>query len=477
MSHKLFDYTTAADRAVPVEGIAGGRWQRVRVRFFYQALRRPVLARLAEMMPAVFWPPEQLAEYQRARLLALLRHAAAEVPYYRETLAKVNLDLPTPALLASLPILTREMLRTWEKELLVESASKNQLLRQASGGSTGQPVVHWIDEKEHMLKGARERRSFAFQGLPLGERLLRVWGARADFAGRSGLLKHWADRVLRNQIWFNAYELGEATTRECVDLLRSWRPRGIFGYALAVQEVARWILRNKQSVPSPQVVITSAEHLYEDARKEIHQAFGCPVLDSYGCREAGVIAWECRERGGLHIDADQVIVEILREGQPVAPGEEGHIVITPLQAYAMPLLRYDVGDVGRLLPEPCSCGIQLPRMEISVGRTVELLTTPDGRIVHGLMLAPHNIRAPGLHQIQIEQTAVDHLIVRVVGDLAKARPYLERDLVGKVHQTMGEQVKVEFQAVADIPLSATGKRVFILSRVAPVLRREDQIEV
>jgi phenylacetate-CoA ligase len=118
----------------------------------------------------------------------------------------------------------------------------------------------------------------------------------------------------------------------------------------------------------PKGIISSAEVLTPENRELIETTFGCRVFDRYGCREVSVIASECGEHQGLHINADNLLVETVTDQGPVR-GEDGEVLITDLRNFAMPLIRYRIKDVGRLLPQACGCGRGLPLMRISGGRT------------------------------------------------------------------------------------------------------------
>jgi len=127
--------------------------------------------------------------------------------------------------------------------------------------------------------------------------------------------------------------------------------------------------------------------LLESERAVMEQAFGVPVTNRYGCEEVSLIACECEQHSGLHINSDHIVAEFLREdGTPCSPGENGRIVVTELINFGMPLIRYEVGDWGVPSDRLCPCGRGLPMMESLAGRTADFLRALDGSRVAGVSL-------------------------------------------------------------------------------------------
>src|SRR5262249_582338 len=152
----------------------------------------------------------------------------------------------------------------------------------------------------------------------------------------------------------------------------------------------------------PRGIISAAMVLHSWERKVIEEVFACPVTNRYGCEEVSLIACECERHEGLHINADGVFGEILRAGQPAAPWVAGSVVVTDLANYAMPMLRYKVGDVAAFAQNRCSCGRGLPMLERLEGREADYVTTPTGELISGISLTENfAMLVPGIEQLQI----------------------------------------------------------------------------
>jgi phenylacetate-CoA ligase len=238
----------------------------------------------------------------------------------------------------------------------------------------------------------------------------------------------------------------------------------LFGYASALARFAEFVQAHHLDDIKFLSVISSAEVLYPHQRELIERTFGCGVIDRYGTRELGGIACECQEHMGLHISTENVCVEILRNGIPVPVGEEGDIVVTNLNNYGMPFIRYQTGDVGQLSDVECRCGRGLPMMQIVSGRATDLFKTKDGRTIHRAFFTHLFYDIVEVKQFQVTQESYDLVVVSIVerSPLPSERlVFLER----AIKDMMQSDVKVEFEFLDTIPLQPSGKYRFIISKV------------
>jgi len=207
-------------------------------------------------------------------------------------------------------------------------------------------------------------------------------------------------------------------------------------------------------------VITSAEMVPSVLAQRIDDETGAERFNFYGCIETGRIAYECSAHQGLHINTDQIILECVRDGQPVPPGELGSVVVTALNAFGSPLIRYELGDMGRLLAEPCNCGSPFPLMAAPEGRTYEFLVMPSGktlspgRIDHWICEA-----SPGTH-FRIIQHRPDYLEVLFVNNMEDEYSVAAR-LREKLERELSEPVQIDFRRVDSIPNDGLKYRSFI----------------
>ena len=210
----------------------------------------------------------------------------------------------------------------------------------------------------------------------------------------------------------------------------------------------------------PRVVITSAEMLQPQLAQRIDDELDAERFNFYGTVETGRIACECSAHQGLHINSDQLIVEFLRNGQPVPPGELGSVVVTALNAYGSPLIRYELGDFGRLLADPCTCASSFPLMGPPEGKTYELLVMPSGREIISYV-ASYWVEetSPGTH-FRIIQHRPDHLEVLFVNKEEDELVVTNR--LRKIFESkLNEPVQVDFRRVDRIPNDGLKFRDFV----------------
>jgi phenylacetate-CoA ligase len=179
-----------------------------------------------------------------------------------------------------------------------------------------------------------------------------------------------------------------------------------------------------------------------------------------------LIACECEEHNGMHLNAEHSIVEFLRDdGTPCAPGEDGRIVVTELINYGMPMIRYEVGDRGVPSDRICPCGRGLPLMEHVTGRVADFLVATDGHKVAGISIIENTLtRLPGIQQMQVVQEEARLLQVNLVPG-PKYSAETERELIASLQEYLGREVKVQVTKVKRIPQEKSGKYRFTICRI------------
>ncbi len=241
-------------------------------------------------------------------------------------------------------------------------------------------------------------------------------------------------------------------------------PEVIYVFPSAMMTIARVVEQEGITALRPRLIICHGELLASPIQAEIARIFRCPVYNQYGAQEFNRIGWDCEAHQGMHLDADSVHLEVLDRDQVVEPGAEGELVVTGLHNELMPLIRYRIGDAGRLLPGACSCGRGLPRFEITEGRLDDVLVLADGRKIGPRTLAPRIERLEGFTQYRVVQLSPGELEVLVVCE-AEAEPVIEA-VRQAVAQSVGPAVTVTVRAVPAIELSRRGKLRKILSQVS-----------
>jgi phenylacetate-CoA ligase len=347
--------------------------------FMAQGFRgEPVTRVLRELEQSQRWPIERLRALQWERQRALIVHSFDTVPYYRERWTALGIDpssLRTPDDWSRLPILEKHEVQAHAERMVSSRAPKG--LKAATSGSSGTPVTVYRSHLSWAHAHANVFRAWHWHGLEVGDRYAYLWGLALDRPGRQ-----LADR----KDWFfnrercSAFALDRERARAFYDRLRARPARFALGYPSALTQFAEEVraLGREGRALGWKAAISTAEVLRPHQRETIAEVFGCPVVDSYGCAEAGVAGFEC-EALSMHVPIESVVVDEIP-----AEGGQREILLTDLHNYTQPLIRYRVGD----LVEPratvngagaCACGRALPLLGRPFGRAGDTLELPDGR--------------------------------------------------------------------------------------------------
>jgi phenylacetate-CoA ligase len=431
------------------------RWERSPYLRHYRALRR-----------SQYDPPETVRACQWAAVRRLLEHAYATVPYYRERLDRAGIapaDVRDFDDYRRLPVLTKSDLREHGDRLLSGAYDRARLTAKKTSGSTGVSVCVFVDEDSLQWKRACTLRSDEWSGYRFGEAVGMVWG-NPEYVKR-GWRGRLRNALLERASYLDTLKMDEAALTRFTDALRRRRPPLLFGHAHSVYLLAEYVRKAGGGV-RPRGIITTAMVLHAWQRRVIEEVFDCPVTNRYGCEEVSLIACECERHAGLHVNADGVYVEAVRDGRPAAPGEPGSLVVTDLTNRAMPLLRYQVGDVGVLAERRCPCGRGLPLLERLEGREADYVVTPAGELISGISLTENfALHVPGVAQIQIVQETVSRFRFRIVRGPGFGAASLRR-LGALVAERFGPGVSYDCEYVERIPQEPSGKYRFCISRVA-----------
>lgn len=419
-----------------------------------------------EMDRSQWWPADQIRQLQVDRLRTFLCDVQSHVPYYRDTFARVDFDprkMIDLAGLARLPFLTKETIRTQTGALKADNAQG--LARFNTGGSSGEPLIFYIGNERVSHDVAAKWRATRWWGVDIGDPEIVVWGSPIEL-GSQDRVRQLRDRLMRTKL-LPAFEMSEKNLDEFVADIRAMRPKMLFGYPSAIAHIARHaeargIAMNDVGV---KVAFVTSERLYDHQRAQIERTFGCPVANGYGGRDAGFIAHQCPS-GGMHITAEDIIVEIIGpDGEVLAPGQSGEIVTTHLATRDFPFIRYRTGDVGILGEKLCACGRGLPLLKEIQGRTTDFIVAQDGTVMHGLALVYVVRDLPGVKEFKIVQESLNLTRVTLATDAA-FQPEGEQAIVAGFKRRLGVGVTIEIERVAMIPKEASGKFRYIVSKVA-----------
>jgi phenylacetate-CoA ligase len=423
-----------------------------------------------------FLPKDILAHRQLERLNTLLNRAYQNVPYYRELLKDSALRendrivLRTIKDLEQIPFLTKEIIRNERERIYSSDHKSRKSYRNSSGGTTGEPVKILQDRDYLISEGATFLLPKSWKGVDPYDSEIIIWGAERDtFRGKKPLIDKIKD-FLRNRITLNSFKMTPNDMESYIDILNRYKPKIIRAYADSIYEIAAYARKKNIKVRPQRAIHTAACSLHDFMRAEIEDVFQCGVFNHYGCREVGSIASECTAHDGLHILMEHNLVEIVDEGDNrCEPGREGEIVVTNLDNFSMPIIRYRIGDVGVMKTDAeCPCGCNYPKLEKVSGRMTDAFKTADGRVISPIYFA-HLLgvvhKDSGIRKFQIVQKDYRRVIIRIARD-GEINPATCDDIRAKVGLVMGDDCEVELSFVNDIETTKTGKFRFTVSEIA-----------
>lgn len=409
------------------------------------------------------------AEQVPARLRDLLRHAESNVPFYAEHLAgaRGTIDTDPAAVLNRLPLLTKRTIRERFADLHSSDAARRRTHAQSSGGSTGEPVRLTQDGDYQDRVAAVQLLYSTWAGRELGEPEVMIWGSEREVLDGSLSFRARVANGLMRRRYVNAFRISRDEMRECLAELSRDPPKLIVAYVQALDDLASLAEEEGIELAPQRAIISTAGTLEPHMRERIERVFGCRVFDRYGSREVGDIAGECHHRRGLHVFPWTNYVEVLADDadRPAAPGEAGRVVVTSLCNYAMPLIRYEIGDRASLPADgapACPCGRGGQRLARLFGRTVDTFKAPDGRMVNGEYFTHLLYFRDFITRFQVVQRSPNRLVYRMVTAGPAPEAELE-EIVAGTRAALGPECEVEFEFVERIEPSPSGKYRYTIS--------------
>jgi phenylacetate-CoA ligase len=452
----------------------------------YLRLRRPdISGRFRILLENERRTGPELQAISDARLRRIIAYAYEQVPYYRTLFDHCRVSpasIRSSADLQRLPPLTKDAIRAHFDSLRATAAIPRT--RQATtGGSTGEPLKFLTTASVKAWHDAAKLRFWRYAGLELGIKHALIWGCTFDLK-RLQSVPARLERFLGRQLLLDAHTVSDETLeRYCARLLR-YRPQVIHGYAQTVYALACHLLAGGTSIPSVRSVLTAAETLYPQHRATIEQAFGCQVFNRYASRETALEVQECERHEGLHISTDTAILEVVdEEGKWVPDGSCGKLLITDVTNLAMPLIRYQIEDIGIASRASCSCGRPFPLVRSIEGRVTDQVILRDGRIIHPLfmmyLMYPEPAQdwnrgmetpVPGVRQYEIIQHDYQVFEIRIIlhegwdgTHLVYLRDNFERYL--------GPDISIRLSFVPAIAAGPSGKRRYVRSELGELKTR------
>ncbi len=424
-----------------------------------------MLAMQFQLQQSQWWSPEVLRAHQLQQLAGVLRHAGEAVHFYRQRFAASGFD-PRGGFSAEaffqLPLLTRADIQSAGNALVANKLppEHGKFLTFGSSGSTGQPIQVLGSEVTHFFSGALTLRDHLWHRRDLSARLaairtmvesatLQGWGPATDAVYTTGPSATFS---ISNDIGVQLAWLVEQN------------PDYLLSHPSNVLALARRCLETGTHIGNLREVRTFGETLLPGLREMCQQAWGVPVTDAYSAEEVGNIALQCPSHEHYHVQAENLLVEIIdAEGLPCAPGQVGRVVITTLHNFAMPLIRYANGDYAEA-GEPCPCGRGLPVLKRIMGRQRNMLILPDGTRHWPSFPAEIWADIAPIRQIQLVQHSLRHVGVNLVIDQPLI-PEQQQRFIRALQKSLGYPFEIELRHVKQIERGANCKYEGFISMI------------
>lgn len=411
-----------------------------------------VLDYLKELLANERLSGDELHDLQAGKLKEHLK-TAAHSPFYSRMFKETGFDPENDYDKMDLLPLTTKMAILENPESLHNPTYQGPRVQGRTSGTTGISLPVYYDSEWDQRNQAAQLRGRAWWKIYPGTRELDVWGRPFD-SKQAEWIGKFKMGMLNKKI-LSCFELGDHQLDAKMPELIRYNPEVIYSYTTGVGRLAEylWEKYGGDGPLKPRVVIITSEMLLEPHRLAMVGAFGAEPVNEYGAVEGGIIAFQCPE-GNWHLFADNLIVEI------VDPDQEGNgkVVITPLANRAMPLVRYEIGDIGRFAGGKCSCGRNLPMFELSKGRISDVVETPRGKVAStdffdfmAKSLIPH-----GLRQFRIIQKSLTHLHIQMVHSKEKD-VVTEKMVESQVHQYLGADIRVTIEYLESLEPEKSGK--------------------
>lgn len=423
-------------------------------------------AYIRELKKTETLPRGELQELQNARLKRLLLHCVDNVPAYKAQAALRDEITRSPqSALLKFPPLTRASFKADPESFIAANADRASLIPNRTGGSTtGEPVSFYIDRVTVEHYEAARWRGLSWWGITPGSRSVMIWANPMDLSNSKKY--SMKEKYMKNRVVISAYDIKADDMPRHAAFINSYKPEYIYGYATPLNAFAELMLKHGVKLThAPKAVVSTSETLFPHYAENMSKAFGCPVVNEYGARDGGIIAYSA-PCGHMHITSECAVYETLdpKTGQPVPNGETGTVAVTDLFNYSQPRVRYLLGDMAAISGEQCACGRGLPVMERIDGRFDDMFVAPDGKLFWSYVFTQMvKTYAPdAVAEYQVIQHSPISAEMKIVAAPNAPKEQLDRFISEARAMLKGSELDV--QMVDAIPKSASGKTRYAIRK-------------
>ena len=426
-----------------------------------------VLYYLSNMIYHPYLKRDRLVQYENKRLRKIIKHAYDCVPFFHKKFKALGIkpsDVKNAVDLSKLPIIKKDEIKKNLSEMISRKHDARNLEKHWTSGSTGQPLVFYISKKEDDFRKAKHLRG----NISVGQKPRDRWVTITPpfrFANATKL-----QRILGIYAPLPISVFDSLDTQ--ISFIEKIKPDIVDGYSSSLFLLAKEVEKRKSKTIKPRLLFGGAELTDEVSRNYIEEVFEAPFYDRYATVELERMAWQCPAKM-YHIDADTTILQFVdSNGDEVSAGERGEIVCTSLFNYAMPFIRYAIGDIGIPSDEECPCGRTFPLMKMVEGRKDSVIVLPDGRLLspRTFTIAMRVFRLyKYMDQFRVIQKKQDHFEIRIKqkNDSIDERT-MEKELVAHIEKMLridASKITFEVKFVESIPLDKSGKLMAVVSEL------------
>lgn len=402
---------------------------------------------------------DEISAYQNKKLRRLIEHVYQNVPYYHDVMRSKGMepqDIRSMDDLKYFPILTKKVIKSNLQEMLSTDIKKRSILECSTGGTTGEPLTLFRDRDTRIWAEAARLRGWSWADYQIGNPVINFQSHKwPSILGkiRIGLInEHSFPEFGKDD------ELISISTK-----IKEMNPYCVTGISSNLCRISNVYKKNNINGIHIPVIFPTSEMLYDHQRKHLENVLNGKVYDYYGCVEIGSLAYEC-EYNNKHITDEHVIIETARSDGTNVFNASGHLIITDLDNYAMPFIRYKIGDVGTLSDEKCGCGRGLRMLRSLDGREQEFLKASDGNLVSAIYFPTRLKKLKGIEQYQIIQHDIHHITLKIVKKDLFSPEILEK-MIRVIKEKIGNNVNIRVDECDHIPLTARGKTRLVISHV------------
>lgn len=429
------------------------------------AFNRTRIGEVLSFLEESQWRPhEELRALQREKLRAVLAWVERESTAYRDLWRRAPAERRAASAhpeLDGIPIVNKEDLRPHLGEFPVPGY-RGRVLRIQTSGSTGAPTTFLRSGEQESWFWALRYRMWQWAGWRMGEPYVAV-----NLNTRTAWKKRLQDRFLR--CTYLTYNAANVDSERILAAVRRTRATHVNAFASSLLALARFMEAHGVRERGVRALTATGDNLYPEQRETVARVFGVPPTDYYGAGGEGVhLASQCERHEGYHLHLENAVVELIADGRPARPGEVARVVVTQLDNYAMPLVRYDLGDLAVAADgRACACGRSLPiGIESLSGRACDLVLVPGGAtLLPQFFFIGAFKRLERVRGYQIVQEVEDRITIRLVPEDGCDRAASERSLREEIARATRGALGVDFAWVPEIELSGLGKVRPVISKL------------